>query len=391
MGRFHSYINSASDILALYRGEEPFAGFLRKYFSAHKKFGGNDRKQVTHLCYCYFRAAHIFKADTAEEQLLKSLLICADNEEPVLEAIRPEWNKLVNLPVQEKCKYAGISFTELTFFPFHDELSDGVVPGEFGQSLLVQPDLFLRIRPGYKDPVTGKLEKAGCRYKLAGNDCIILPNGTKADAVLELNKEVVVQDFSSQRVGEFLLLLKELVAKRPIAIWDCCAASGGKSILAKDVLGDITLTVSDIRESILVNLRKRLAAAGIKNYTSFIADLSAVTPVVKGLSPDVVLADVPCSGSGTWARTPEQLYYFERDSIAKYAALQRQIVTHTTARLLPGGYMLYITCSVFKKENEENIAWIKENLHLQLVKMEVLTGYNNRADTMFVALLKKPL
>jgi 16S rRNA (cytosine967-C5)-methyltransferase len=59
--------------------------------------------------------------------------------------------------------------------------------------------------------------------------------------------------------------------------------------------------------------------------------------------------------------------------------------------LEPGGYLLYITCSVFKKENEEAVNFVKEKFHLQLVKMELQKGYDKKADTMFAALLQKPL
>jgi 16S rRNA (cytosine967-C5)-methyltransferase len=59
--------------------------------------------------------------------------------------------------------------------------------------------------------------------------------------------------------------------------------------------------------------------------------------------------------------------------------------------LEPGGYLLYITCSVFRKENEAIVDFIKEKFHLQLVKMELLKGYDKKADTLFAALLKKAL
>ena len=69
--------------------------------------------------------------------------------------------------------------------------------------------------------------------------------------------------------------------------------------------------------------------------------------------------------------------------------LQKKIVSNLIPHLLPGGYLLYITCSVFSKENEEVIELIKEKFHLELVKMEILEGYNQKADTMFAALLKQ--
>ena len=174
-------------------------------------------------------------------------------------------------------------------------------------------------------------------------------------------------------------------------VWDCCAASGGKSILANDVLGDIQLTVSDVRENILFNLKKRFVAAGINNYKSFIADLTNPKQPVSAESFDLIIADVPCSGSGTWSRTPEQLYYFEPAKIDEYAKLQKAILKNVINALKPGGYFLYITCSVFKKENEHAIDFLQENFNLKTLKMELLKGYELKADSMFAALLQKQL
>ena len=100
----------------------------------------------------------------------------------------------------------------------------------------------------------------------------------------------------------------------------------------------------------------------------------------------MIIADVPCSGSGTWARTPEQLYFFKEDKIEYYNKLQKNILSGVIPFMKPGGSLLYITCSVFSKENEEVVNYIVENHKLKLVKMELITGYKEKADTLFVAL-----
>ena len=138
----------------------------------------------------------------------------------------------------------------------------------------------------------------------------------------------------------------------------------------------------------VANLKKRFANAGIKNYESFVVDL-ANKSAIQNVQSKIIIADVPCSGSGTWSRTPEQLYFFLERKIEEYSKLQKRIVSNAIAQLQPGGSFVYITCSVFKKENEEVAMYIKENFHLQLKQMEILKGYDKKADSMFVAVFKK--
>ena len=389
MSRYHSYLNSAITILSSYKGEEPFASFIKKYFSQHKKFGSKDRKQVSHLCYSYFRLGKALPAIAVEERILIGLFLCSHQTNEVLQELKPEWNERVTSSVSEKQKLLDLSFSLLDIFSGENELSDSIDKEAFIFSHLEQPDLFLRLRPGKENIVKQKLTKAAISFQNITDNCISLPNSSGIDGLILLDKEAIVQDYSSQRVGEFMEVVRQTISDPLLLrVWDCCAASGGKSIMAKDILGDMDLIVSDVRESILINLQNRFLAAGIKNYESFIADLS--TPLVISLSTfNLIIADVPCTGSGTWGRTPEQLYYFDEKKIEGYTALQKKIISNIMFQLEPEGYLLYITCSVFKKENEEVVEFIKEKFNLGIIKMELLKGYDKKADTMFVALLKK--
>ncbi|RXK57841.1 Fmu (Sun) domain-containing protein [Lacibacter luteus] len=390
MSRYYSYINSAKEIIAAYSGAEPFASHLKKQFAANKKFGSKDRKQISQLCYCYFRLGNSLPEFTVEEKLLAGLFLCNRSSNDLLKHLKPEWNDVIETAFESKLQMMKRDVNASTVFPFTGELSAGIDVDEFAFSHLQQPDLFLRIRPGRKETVLHQLKAAAVSFQMQGDTTIVLLNATKIEELIMLNKDAVVQDYSSQRVGELLLNLKPQTLNPKPSVWDCCAASGGKSIMAKDILGDIDLTVTDVRESILINLKKRFAEAGIKNYNSKVVDLSN-SPLTIHYSPfDLILADVPCSGSGTWGRTPEQLSFFNNGSIETYSALQRKICFNAITKLKPGGYFLYITCSVFKKENEENVQWLQNELKLQLIKQELLIGYTIKADTMFAALLQKP-
>ena len=404
VSHFHSYINTARNILQKYNGDEPFAGFLKKYFSVNKKHGSKDRKKISNLCYCYFRLGKAVsnKEEKLEEDIITGLFLCSNEPNEILQEIRPGWNEKIMIPINEKCSMFNSQFSMLNVFPWKEDLSEGIDHEKFSESFFVQPDLFIRIRPGHAEYVLLKLNELKVAYEFISPFCVRLPNSFKADQHFALDKEIVVQDYNSQRVMEFL----PLRPGRSDRVWDCCAGSGGKSILAYDLNPDIQLTVSDKREAILINLNKRFEKAGIKEYTNIIMDLEKENvqyPIINnprlrdarptelsgravGQEFSIIITDVPCTGSGTWSRTPEQLHFFKPSSIEEYSHRQKKIVSNIILHLKPGGHLVYITCSVFKKENEEVVNFIKEKSHLQLKQMELIKGYGKKADTMFVAL-----
>jgi len=382
MSRYHSYLNSAVVLLEAYDGKIPFAAFLKNYFATHRKFGSRDRKQVAHLCYCYFRTGKA-AGENKPETILKGLFLCSATDNELLKNLKPEWNKKVTLPVEEKLVVCG--FTSADIFPWQDQLSEGTGAEAFSLSFFTQPDLFIRIRPGFENTVLQKLATAGSSYEPTGHGGIRLPAAFKTEDLLAVNKEVVIQDLSSQQTGEIIRKYKPRTQGPELSVWDCCAASGGKSIMLTDLFPGAQLTVSDIRESILVNLKKRFREAGIRHFTAFAADLSTPVPVIPNAPFDIILADVPCSGSGTWSRTPEQLSCFDTGKIEQYGSLQKKIVSHVIPHLKKGGLFIYITCSVFKKENEDGVSYITSGTGLRLEEMTLLKGYEKKADSMFMA------
>jgi 16S rRNA (cytosine967-C5)-methyltransferase len=81
---------------------------------------------------------------------------------------------------------------------------------------------------------------------------------------------------------------------------------------------------------------------------------------------------------------------FEIHKTDFFKRLQQAIVTNVAKYLKPGKPLIYITCSAFKVENEDAVNYIIKELGLHLEEMKVLTGYENKADTMFVARLLAP-
>lgn len=370
-----------------YHGEMPFSHFLKAFFQREKKYGSRDRKAIADYAYSAFRLGKAGKNWDTRERILSGFFLTHHQPSEMLAALRPEWNERMGDGILEKITLLRDPIDPLSIFPWTAFLSESIDREAYCLSYLTQPDLFLRIRPKQEEIVLQKLTKAGIPFEKPDQQAIRLPNSAKIDGVLEINKEVVVQDLSSQHCLDYDW--KKMISPfpTPFRVWDACAASGGKSILLWDQWGPVDLTVSDSRASILANLQKRFSEAGIGPYKKIVADLTRPLNLDDHPLFDLIIADVPCSGSGTWARSPEQLVFFEETAIEKYVQLQRSVLTHLIPHLKPGGQLVYITCSVFKKENEENLNWLTKNFDLEEKEKRIHKGYPIKADSLFSARL----
>ena len=385
MAYYHSHLQTAVKVIEIYKGDLPLAIFLKNFFSKDKKYGSKDRRSIAALCYAYYRVCRGLPGYDVQQKVLAGVFLTSTGNTPILEALQPKWNASIHEPIELKLQQLKTT----SFFPFNAELSEEIDAKAFEKSFLFQPKLFIRIRPNRTRNVEKKLQASELLYETITDNCLAFENSTKIEEVLELNVDYVVQDFSSQQTINLVSNIFPTTAT--INVWDCCAASGGKSIMAVDLLKNVQLTVSDVRDTILANLLKRFKSAGIKNFHSFEADLSHATSVTNrfaGKPFNLVICDAPCTGSGTWSRTPEQLAFFNHSQIEQYSQLQKKIAGNVISSIKKGGYLLYITCSVFKKENEEVVEYLTEKYPVSLVKQEVLRGYDRRADSMFAALLR---
>jgi 16S rRNA (cytosine967-C5)-methyltransferase len=366
---FDNQLRHALHIIETYQGDMPLHSWLKDFFRLNKQMGSRDRKLLSSLAYSFYRLGHAARELPVKDRLLLGLYLC-NGPSDFLAYFRPDWPQ--NIPLA--ARIGLLQFTPTDIFPWKDELSPTLDHEKFCLSFLTQPDLFIRIRPGHEEIVRRKLDGIG--EFIAPSTCR-LPNGFKVEEYFTPDREVVIQDYSSQQLAQFL--------KPAEFFWDACAASGGKSILMHDLYPNSDITVSDIRESILKNLKSRFKTAGIEKYRAFIADLTRQAPPASAANADLILADVPCTGSGTWGRTPEELYFFEPKKIARYSSVQQSILKNIAPHLAPDAALVYCTCSVFKKENEAITDLLQNSFGLRLQSRENLIGYDKHADTLFAA------
>lgn len=380
MSRYHSYLHSAEKLINGYQGDLPFSIFSKQFFAANKQMGSRDRKAISKLCYQVFRLGHFLKSEPAFKRIIEAAVIFAEQNAEFLEALDIETGKEIQALDEGRLDEV---------FPFAGMLSEQVDKLAFQQSILQQPDLFLRIRPGAREKVLQALDANEIPFDLLSETAIRVPTSTDVAALMPMNRWAVIQDWSSQQTGEIMAEIFNQHPFKPDNIWDCCAASGGKSIMLHDFFPDARLTATDVRESILGNLQSRFEQAGINRYETFVADLTRRQQRMLGSPFDLVIADVPCTGSGTWARTPENLVFFEAETAQDFASRQYAIATEALRWLKPKGYFVYITCSVFAEENENVVEKLVQSGSLQLMHQQIIPGWHNHADSMFIAVLQK--
>jgi len=268
---------------------------------------------------------------------------------------------------------------------YDTEFSKGTDKYEWLQTMLSQPDMFIRIRKN-KQAILDILAKNEIPFKAISANCLALPNGSAIDKLLP-EADYAVQDASSQQTGSFFR------KQQKNSWWDCCSGAGGKSLLLCDTIPDIKLTVSDTRSTILHNLSQRFKLYNLPVPQQVQLDMSSKKDVAEKMGTrkfGSIICDVPCTGSGTWARTPEQLYFFNTDKIKEISKLQKEIAMNAVTHLDTHGTFYYITCSVFKEENEDVVAYLLKYKHsLELKEMHLINGGDISADSMFIAVLQR--
>jgi 16S rRNA (cytosine967-C5)-methyltransferase len=178
-------------------------------------------------------------------------------------------------------------------------------------------------------------------------------------------------------------LVAELAAAShpsPARIWDCCAAPGGKTLILARRHAASELLASDANPRRLQALALRLHADA-PNVRTLEADATKL-PEAEGLF-DLILCDVPCSGTGTLGRNPEIKQRLQPSDLARQATRQREILSAALSRLAPGGRLIYSTCSLEPEENENVVSEVLASLPpgSDITSASLEPALNNLAET----------
>jgi len=166
------------------------------------------------------------------------------------------------------------------------------------------------------------------------------------------------------RMDDGSRLVAELAAacvEAPKRIWDCCAAPGGKTMVLAARHSAAELLATDVSgrrlRAMETRLRREMPAAKVRMLEADVARLAESEGEF-----DLILCDVPCSGTGTLARNPEIKLRLEPAEFSRQAKRQRDILAAALKRLAPGGRLVYSTCSLEPEENEAVVAAVLEKM-----------------------------
>ena len=224
----------------------------------------------------------------------------------------------------------------------------------------VIPETALRLRSASAE---SELEKSGVVLRsgrlLSSARVVEAGDITSTDAFRR--GDVVVQDEGSQ-------LVAALVGEGS-QILDCCAAPGGKTLAIADENPEATITAVELhahRARLLQEL-----TSGKSHGAKIEVVVGDARAVLLTNSFDRVLADVPCSGTGTLARNPEIKWRLEPEDLSNLKARQKEILQSSLKHVVLGGRVIYSTCSLEKEENEDVVeSVVRENEGFEVIDSE---------------------
>ena len=204
-----------------------------------------------------------------------------------------------------------------------------------------------------------QLEKDGVSAQPHGwmKDCLVLSGTGNLEKLCAFrNGLFYVQDAASK-----LSILCAQLPKAGVRVLDCCAAPGGKSFaaaIAMDGNGDITSC--DVHAHKAALIENGAARLGLANIKAMQQDATVSVEAWKD-AMDTVICDVPCSGLGIIRKKPD-IRYKNLKEMEALPELQLQILTNQASYVKKGGTLLYSTCTVLRRENEDVVnAFLAEN------------------------------
>ncbi len=391
-------VKHAQEVLqSTLQGKSQAEDVLGAHFKNHPGLGKRDRAFVTDLVF-------------AVQRHYRLLCFCAKIEEDDVEAATtlpplclalaqaPRWQDVFpeeELPAAE-ARFEEAKSDLALFFSISmelDELATAALGEDHWRRELEALDqteqgLYLRVNRLKTTP-----EKVIAQFQKEEVDAVPIPGYPDAlflekkislqNHPLYLGGHVEVQNAGSQAIAP------ALDVQPGQSVWDACAGAGGKSLhLAALMQNQGRLLSSDISNKKLPELERRARRAGASILE--VQKMNAVKPLGSIGMFDRILLDVPCSSLGTLRRKPGLKQTINAESLEEITALQARILTACALHLLPGGKLVYATCSILPQENQQQVdAFLEKNSGYDLLSSQTIWPSETGFDGFFWAVISR--
>lgn len=182
--------------------------------------------------------------------------------------------------------------------------------------------------------------------------------------------------YVQEAASMFLAQAMKQYVQSPVIMLDLCAAPGGKSTLARSILPEGSLLVSNE----IIKNRSQILAENIIKWGG-----SAATIVTNNDSADftefthlfdVILTDVPCSGEGMFRKDANAITEWSEANVELCWKRQQEIIRNIWPTLKPDGILIYSTCTFNREENEDNVMWICNELGAEVLEVPSQPEWN---------------
>ncbi len=332
---------------------------INTYIASHKHFDGDDKRILLDLVWRLVRTmARLQYAYPNETWEARAKMLMEDGVPDVKNAPNP------------------VKWEVAEWFPAHVPEAEKELP-----ALLENPPIILRAI-GDREQAQKILREDGIETmptKLSPYG-LILPEyknltGTKAwkEGLIE------IQDEGAQ------LVALDIGVKPNDTVFDFCAGAGGKSLIFAQMMQNKGLIWAyDITAKKLFELVKRATRAHI----DIIQIQPQLPPPTKQF--DYVVVDAPCSGCGTWRRSPNMRWHLTEKQLRHITESQAEILNRAEAYVKDGGRLAYITCSLTTDENETQVeAFLSGHPNYKVIKQKRYSPARTGTDGFFLCLMEK--
>ena len=426
--RTSSLIGHAIEAYTEYRRDPsiPADAVMRRFFFNRKYLGSSDRRAIADLYFGVIKnwlrlealVRDVFPAEDAaindgvnEPRVVAAFLIAMEGRNPKevfadLELIRPGVVTEGALSCfadreRETTRLLALSATERLATLYSEPLW-------FVEALTKEYDeatatAMLEVMNG-EAPTTLRANtllttREALQERLAQEGIVTTPSMIASDA-LTLKKRVNIPSLAAFRNGELEVQdeASQLVAplagirKTAIKVLDACSGAGGKTLhLAALMKNRGEIYATDVDDRKLEQLKERSRRSGAQNIRIVrSADRARMLGADKQGWFDLVLLDVPCTGTGTLRRNPGIKWLLTPQMLTELVEKQRTIIDSHADLVRPGGTLLYATCSLLHEEGEDQVSWLLEH-HPDFVVEEQLRTHPelDGCDGFFAARLRK--